>query len=72
MGVELNYFAPYTEAVDPDALRPAGEEKDAAAVAEDVAQAEGAVARMRAELRVRTQARAQQQRKESAREAGVG
>jgi hypothetical protein len=56
VSVELNYFTPFVDAVDPDALRAEGEDKESAAAAEDVAVAEGTVARMRAELRVRAPA----------------
>ena len=54
--VELNYFAPYSEAVAPDAGA-ASATSEAAAGVEDVMVAENAVQRMRSELRVRPAAR---------------
>ena len=50
--MELNYFAPYSEAVAPDAGA-ASATSEAAAGVEDVMVAENAVQRMRSELRVR-------------------
>ena len=54
--VEVNLFAPFIGMVDPRTVADVEESKDAVAVAEDVALAEAAVRRLRADLRVRSRA----------------
>jgi hypothetical protein len=53
VAVEVNLFAPFIGMVDTRAVADVEESKDAVAVADDVALAEAAIRRLRADLRVR-------------------
>ena len=53
VAVEVNLFSPFIGMVDPRPVTDVEESKDAVAVADDVALAEAAVRRLRADLRVR-------------------
>ena len=53
VAVEVNLFAPFIGMVDTRAVADVEESKDAVAVADDVALADAAIRRLRADLRVR-------------------